>query len=122
MVVLGIVIAVLGYSSFRGVYAYRDLATTLSSRASEMPLTAELTRSIDELRIGFQHSDIKEPMEFSMLQEHNFEAIKSQQRFREKLNRVRVALLHASAIQVRYRDRTSSRKLTIRAVNNVGSK
>ncbi len=94
MVVLGIVIAVLGYSSFRGVYAYRDLATTLSSRASEMPLTAELTRSIDELRIGFQHSDIKEPMEFSMLQEHNFEAIKSQQRFREKLNRVRVALAH----------------------------
>ena len=94
MVVLGIVIAVLGYSSFRGVYAYRDLATTLSSRASEMPLTAELTRSIDELRIGFQHSDIQEPMEFSMLQEHNFEAIKSQQRFREKLNRVRVALAH----------------------------
>lgn len=94
MVVLGIVIAVLGYSSFRGVYAYRDLAMTLSSRASEMPLTAELTRSIDELRIGFQHVDIKEPMEFSMLQEHNFEAIKSQQRFCEKLNRVRVALAH----------------------------
>jgi len=94
MVVLGIVIAVLGYSSFRGVYAYRDLATTLSSRASEMPLTAELTRSIDELRIGFQHLDIKEPMEFSMLQEHNFEAIKSQERFCEKLNRVRVALAH----------------------------
>ena len=92
MVVLGIVIAVLGYSSFRGVYAYRDLATTLSSRASEMPLTAELTRSIDELRIGFQHLDIKEPMEFSMLREYNFEALNGQQRFREKLNRVRVAL------------------------------
>ncbi len=94
MVVLGIVIAVLGYSSFRGVYAYRDLAMTLSSRASEMPLTAELTRSIDELRIGFQHLDIKEPMEFSMLREHNFEALHSQQRFREKLNRVRLALAH----------------------------
>ncbi len=94
MVVLGIVIAVLGYSSFRGVYAYRDLAMTLSSRASEMPLTAELTRSIDELRIGFQHLDITEPMEFSMLREHNFEALQSQQRFREKLNRVRVALAH----------------------------
>ena len=94
MVVLGIVIAVLGYSSFRGVYAYRDLAMTLSSRASEMPLTAELTRSIDELRIGFQHLDIKEPMEFSMLREHNFEALQSQQRFREKLNRVRVALAY----------------------------
>ena len=86
MVVLGIVIAVLGYSSFRGVYAYRDLATTLSSRASEMPLTAELTRSIDELRIGFQHLDIKEPMEFSMLREYNFEALNSQQRFRDKLS------------------------------------
>ena len=94
MVVLGIVIAVLGYSSFRGVYAYRDLAMTLSSRASEMPLTAELTRSIDELRIGFQRLDIKEPMEFSMLQSDNFEVIYSQQRFREKLNRVRVALAH----------------------------
>ena len=94
MVVSGIVIAVLGYSSFRGVYAYRDLAMTLSSRASEMPLTAELTRSIDELRIGFQHLDITEPMEFSMLREHNFEALQSQQRFREKLNRVRVALAH----------------------------
>ena len=50
MLVLGIVVAVLGYSSFRGVYAYRDLATTLSSRASEMPFY----RGIDSFhrRIG----------------------------------------------------------------------
>jgi two-component system, NtrC family, sensor kinase len=90
VMVLGIVVAVLSYSSFRGVYAYRDLATTLSSRASEMPLTAELTRSIDELRIGFRSHDIGRPMEFQFDQE-----IASQQsdfRFKEQLHRVREVL------------------------------
>jgi signal transduction histidine kinase len=57
MVVLGIVIAILGYSSFRGGYAYKKLATTLSSRASEIPLTSELTRVIDELRIGLRRRE-----------------------------------------------------------------
>ncbi len=51
MGVLGLVIAVLGYSGFRGVYAYKELVATLSSRASEIPLTSELTRAIDDLRI-----------------------------------------------------------------------
>jgi two-component system, NtrC family, sensor kinase len=92
MVVLGIVVTVLGYSSFRGVYAYRGLARTLSSRASEMPLIAELTRSIDELRIGFQQLDIREPMEFSLTPHHSFESLNSQRRFSEKLHRVREVL------------------------------
>jgi len=92
MVVLGIVVTVLGYSSFRGVYAYRDLVRTLSSRASEMPLTAELTRSIDELRIGFQQLDIREPMEFSLAPHYSFETLNSQRRFGNKLQRVRAVL------------------------------
>ncbi len=99
MVVLGIVIAVLGYSSFRGVYAYRDLATTLSSRASEMPFTAELTRSIDDLRLGYQQPDIHEPMEFSVSQHHQQEwnshstdRLHSDRQFNEKLHHVRVVL------------------------------
>lgn len=54
MAILGLVIAVLGYSSFRGVYAYKELAASLSSRASEIPLTSELTRAIDDLRIDFE--------------------------------------------------------------------
>ncbi|MFN7731884.1 MAG: sensor histidine kinase [Pirellula sp.] len=54
MAILGLVIAVLGYSSFRGVYAYKELAASLSSRASESPLTSELTRAIDDLRIDFE--------------------------------------------------------------------
>ena len=96
MVVLGIVVAVLGYSSFRGVYAYRDLVTTLSSRASEMPLTTELTRSIDELKLSFQHVDIKEPMDFMLSTKHdlNFHddstSLHSQRQFDEKLHHVRV--------------------------------
>ena len=92
MLVLGIVVAVLGYSSFRGVYAYRDLVTTLSSRASEMPLTTELTRSIDELRNGFQNVDIREPMEFSLPNPHHFDSLKSQRLFSEKLHHVHVVL------------------------------
>ncbi|HUP78383.1 MAG TPA: HAMP domain-containing sensor histidine kinase [Pirellula sp.] len=92
MLVLGIVVGVLGYSSFRGVYAYRDLVTTLSSRASEMPLTTELTRSIDELRNGFQNVDIREPMEFSLPNPHHFDSLKSQRHFSEKLHHVHVVL------------------------------
>ena len=95
MVVLGIVIAVLGYSSFRGVYAYRDLATTLSSRASEMPFTAELTRSIDDLRSGFQQLDIREPMELHNhleLNAHTRDTLQSDRQFNEKLHHVRVVL------------------------------
>ncbi len=92
MLVLGIVVAVLGYSSFRGVYAYRDLVTTLSSRASEMPLTTELTRSIDELRNGFQNMDIREPMEFSLSNPHQFDSLKNQRHFSEKLHHVHVVL------------------------------
>jgi len=90
MMILGIVVAVLGYSSFRGVYAYRDLATTLSSRASEMPLTSELTRSIDELRIGFRMLDLYEPMKFSM--PFDSDEDEAQYRFREQLHRVRMVL------------------------------
>lgn len=113
MVVLGIVVAVLGYSSFRGVYAYRDLATTLSSRASEMPFTADLTRSIDELRLEFQQLDttdelrlvfqrldIQESLTFSMSDRLGYESnpnnstgVRNSQRlFNEKLHHVRVVL------------------------------
>lgn len=58
MIVLGMVIAVLGYSSFRGVYAYKELAASLSVRAAEIPITSELTRAIDELRIDFENQPL----------------------------------------------------------------
>lgn len=58
MIILGLVIAVLGYSSFRGVYAYKQLAASLSVRAAEIPITSELTRAIDELRIDFENQPL----------------------------------------------------------------
>jgi two-component system NtrC family sensor kinase len=58
MIVLGMVITVLGYSSFRGVYAYKELAASLSVRAAEIPITSELTRVIDELRIDFENQPL----------------------------------------------------------------
>lgn len=97
VLVLGIVVSVLGYSSFRGVYAYRDLATTLSSRASEMPLTAELTRAIDELRVDSPHSGILDGMVFTnrfdvTANTAEFDERVSEFRFRLHLHRVREAL------------------------------
>jgi signal transduction histidine kinase len=52
MLVLASAVLVLAYSGFRGVFAYRDLATTLSNRAAELPTTAELTQAVDELRFA----------------------------------------------------------------------
>lgn len=66
MAVLGLVIAALGYSSFRGVYAYKELVGTLSSRASEIPLTAELTRAIDDLRLDKEPTQTREVLSFSL--------------------------------------------------------
>lgn len=54
VLVLAAVIGALGYTGFRGVYAYRDLAVTLSERAAEFPFSTELTRHVDELRFYFR--------------------------------------------------------------------
>ncbi len=43
----------LGYSGLRGVIAYRGLALIVSQRASEFPITSELTQSADGLRYSF---------------------------------------------------------------------
>lgn len=45
------VVAVLAFSSLRGVYSYRDLARSVSTRAVELPLAGELSRSLGDLRV-----------------------------------------------------------------------
>ena len=90
MIVLGLVIAVLGYSSFRGVYAYKELAASLSSRASEIPLTSDLTRAIDELRIGFDSKPTEPDGSFTLTMsshssEENTPFLNRVQRVRELL-------------------------------------
>jgi signal transduction histidine kinase len=90
MAVLALVIGVLGYSSFRGVYAYRDLAMTLSSRASEMPLTSELTMAIDQLRN--QQNSLKHRDSFKIQLDPEYDDYRQQLRFSQQLQRVALLL------------------------------
>lgn len=100
MVVLGLVIAVLGYSSFRGVYAYKELVATLSSRASEIPLTAELTRAIDDLRVDQEPAQSREILTFA-LQETDPSNSYARKPFSDRLQQVREIL-------ARYKSRLES--------------
>ncbi len=43
--------ATLAVSGFRGVYSYRQLARTISLRASELPVAGDLTKSLGDLRV-----------------------------------------------------------------------
>jgi signal transduction histidine kinase len=44
-------VGALSFSGFRGVYAYRQLAKGISSRATELPLADDLSRRVGELRV-----------------------------------------------------------------------
>ena len=90
MVGLGFVIAVLGYSSFSGVYAYRDLVATLEERAVEIPMTADLTRAIDDLRNEYPALSLQEPMKFRL--NYDFERDRRNLRFTRRLENVRKQL------------------------------
>lgn len=46
----------LSFSGFRGVYAYRELARGVSHRANELPLAADLTRRVGELRMTLSNA------------------------------------------------------------------
>ena len=48
---LCLIVAMLSISGFRGVYSYRQLARTISLRASELPLAGELSQSLGDLRV-----------------------------------------------------------------------
>jgi signal transduction histidine kinase len=100
MAVLGLVIAALGYSSFRGVYAYKELVGTLSSRASEIPMTAELTRAIDDLRLDKEPTQTREVLSFS-LQDNDASSNYTRPPFSDRLQQVREIL-------ARYKSRLES--------------
>lgn len=54
VVTLSLIVALLAFSGFRGVYAYRTLASTITHRAAEMPSASELTQAVHELRFSFK--------------------------------------------------------------------
>jgi two-component system, NtrC family, sensor kinase len=49
-IVLGIV-AAFAYSGFAGAYSYREMARTISGRASELPLAGDVSKSLGDLRV-----------------------------------------------------------------------
>ena len=49
VVMLLLIVGALAFSSFRGVYSYRGLARSISSRAQELPLAAALAESVSDL-------------------------------------------------------------------------
>jgi signal transduction histidine kinase len=62
---LCLIVATLAISGFRGVYSYRQLARTISIRASELPLAGELTNSLGDLRVTLSRA--KQAHEYSVV-------------------------------------------------------
>jgi len=48
-----VIVATLSWSGFHAVYAYRSLVKSLSGRASELPLAADLGRQTGQMRVTF---------------------------------------------------------------------
>jgi two-component system NtrC family sensor kinase len=60
---LFLIVATLAVSGFRGVYSYRQLARTISLRASELPLAGQLTNSLGDLRVTLSRAKtVHEPL------------------------------------------------------------
>lgn len=93
VIILASVIGALGYSSFRGAYAYRDLAVVLSQRAAEFPVAEELTREIDELQHRIERTNqlANSTGQVSILR-RDYDIYSEHQRFREQLMTVRSCL------------------------------
>jgi two-component system, NtrC family, sensor kinase len=45
------IVGALAYSGFSGVYSYRQLARTISVRATELPLASDLSKALGDLRV-----------------------------------------------------------------------
>jgi two-component system NtrC family sensor kinase len=63
---LCLIVATLAISGFRGVYSYRQLARTISIRASELPLAGELSNSLGDLRVTLSRA--QQAHEFSRVE------------------------------------------------------
>ncbi len=52
-----LIVAILSFSGFRGVYSYREFVRGISLRAAELPKAATLVHSVDELRFAWRRAD-----------------------------------------------------------------
>lgn len=95
-----LVVVLLSVSGFQGVYAYRLLARSISQRAAELPLAAELIRCVGDLRVtlsqmrrarDFPASDLHHSVDRQLLREQFRSSYLSVQdalgRYRDELDR-----------------------------------
>lgn len=86
---LAVPLALLTYSSVRGAYSYRGLAVAISFRAAELPLSNEVTESIDELRFRSRSNVTLAPIEGGPIDGGLFE----REKFLQQMQSVRDKLL-----------------------------
>jgi signal transduction histidine kinase len=107
---LCLIVATLAISGFRGVYSYRQLARTISLRASELPVAGELSNSLGELVVTLSKAqNLQVP--FSEVPTVSVDSVREQ--FREKvaaveedLKRYRRALESEIPTDPRFSDRS----------------
>lgn len=88
---LVVIVASLSASSIHGAFKFRDLTKSIRARAAELPLTAELNRSVGDLRVS--HSEMFLPAVFpATKQAPNVERKWERMEFLQKLAAVRFAL------------------------------
>lgn len=95
---IAVPLALLTYSSVRGAYSYRGLAVAISFRAAELPLSNEVTESIDELRFRSRSNLTLAPNEGGPIDGGLFERekfLQQMQSVRDKLLRYQKNLLYS---------------------------
>jgi signal transduction histidine kinase len=107
-----VIVGALAYSGFSGVYSYRELARSISVRASELPLAGDLSKSLGDLRVTL--SKIRQARQFSI---SDLEVGLLADEFPGKLNAVEDALARYRQqltaeldTDIRFGDRTQERK------------
>jgi hypothetical protein len=86
---LVLVVAALSGSGLVSTYSYRDLVNSLSWRVNELPLAAELSRRVGDLRITL--SELR-GLRASAFDDTRRDQVRIRQRFCQQLDDVKVTL------------------------------
>jgi two-component system NtrC family sensor kinase len=114
---IAVPLALLTYSSVRGAYSYRGLAAAISFRAAELPLSNEVTESIDELRFRSRSTISLAPNEGGPIDGGLFERekfLQQMQSVRDKLRRYEKHLHYSLDADPLLADRSSEIELVKR--------
>ncbi len=86
-----LIVAILSFSGFRGVYAFRQLTKVVKARATELPLAAELALNVSQLRVTLSEMRGSNEIAGSSM-DSNFDPQLVRERFRTDLMAVRGSL------------------------------